>query len=758
MVGTSLGSSRLWFTIAQGIVTEIYYPRIDIPQIKDLGFIVADDRGFWIELRRLGNYHVTLPAQGVPAVEIVHRHPRFTFILQVCPSQKRDALLLRYRLESDEALQVYALLAARLGDDAENNLAAVATHNGRTVLWAEQGPFALALSAAVANGTDAWRRCSVGCLEASDGWQDFHRHGRMTWQYDSAGPGCVTLMGELPAQATLALGFATSTVSAATLAISSLMDDFDEEWRQQCHAWGEWLAELQRPTLREDIHRMLVLSASVLKVHQDRTYRGATVASLSVPWGEASQSRGGYHLVWPRDLVETAGAFVAMGAYHSARDVLRYLIATQQQDGHWFQNQWLGGRPFWTGIQLDEAAFPVLLVSLLDERNALQGIPATDMIQRALSFIAREGPVTSQDRWEEDAGLNAFTLAVAIAALVEGSAYLAPEAQAFALRLADCWNAALEDWSFVTDTSLARELAVSGYFIRTVPLDALARRSAHCERVPTKNLAQDPGLPANARISTDFLQLVRYGLRRADDVYIVDSLKVVDHLLKSDTPCGPVWHRYNNDGYGEHPDGTPFDGTGLGRGWPLLTGERGHYALAAGEDALPYLDAMMAMGSPLGLIPEQIWDRDPIAGRNLDPGKPTGSAMPLVWAQAEFIKLCYSRELGHPVDRPYATWNRYRGVRPSIDYDFWGPHVRPQKLQMGKTLTIALGAPARVHWGINGWNNIRDDDTRDTTLGLHVVDLPVAGLVAGETIQFTFLWRDKEAWEGQDYEVLVTEC
>ena len=315
-----------------------------------------------------------------------------------------------------------------------------------------------------------------------------------------------------------------------------------------------------------------------------------------------------------------------------------------------------------------------------------------------------------------------------------------------------------EDWSFVTDTSLARELAVSGYFIRTVPLDALARRSAHCERVPTKNLAQDPGLPANARISTDFLQLVRYGLRQADDAYIVDSLKVVDHLLKSDTPCGPVWHRYNNDGYGEHPDGTPFDGTGLGRGWPLLTGERGHYALAAGEDALPYLDAMMAMSSPLGLIPEQIWDRDPIAGHNLNPGKPTGSTMPLVWAQAEFIKLCYSRELGHPVDRPFATWKRYRGMRPSIDYDFWGPHVRPQKLQMGKTLTIALGAPARVHWGINGWNNIRDDDTRDTTLGLHVVDLPVAGLVAGETIQFTFLWRDREAWEGHDYEVLVTEC
>src|SRR5512140_108744 len=184
MVGTGMGSSRLWFTVAQGIVTEVYYPRIDIPQIKDLGFIVADDLGFWVELRRLGNYTVSLPAPGVPAVEIVHTHPRFTFTLQICPSQKRDVLLLRYRLEGDENLRPYALLAARLGDDAENNFASIDKHNGRTVLCAEQGPFGLALAAGGDEGADAWQRCSAGALEASDGWQDFNRHGRMTWEYD----------------------------------------------------------------------------------------------------------------------------------------------------------------------------------------------------------------------------------------------------------------------------------------------------------------------------------------------------------------------------------------------------------------------------------------------------------------------------------------------------------------------------------------------------------------------------------------------
>jgi glucoamylase len=755
MVGASLGSSRLWFTIAEGILTEIYYPRIDIPQIRDLGFIITDDRGFWVELRRLGNYSVTLAKPGVPAVEIVHRHPRFTFTIEICPSQRRDVLLLRYRLEGDAGLRPYALLAARLGEDTENQQGWVATHNGRTVLWAEQGPFGLALCAAHADGSDAWQRCSVGSLGVSDGWQDFNRNRRMTWQYDSAGPGCITATGELPEQATLALGLATSKEAAATLAVSSLMDDFSAEWDSQCRAWESWLAESRRLVLRDDLDRMLALSATVLKVHEDRTYRGAAVASLSVPWGDASQSRGGYHLVWPRDLVETAGALVAMESYHSARDALRYLIATQQEDGHWFQNQWLGGTPFWQGVQLDEAAFPVLLASLLRERDALHGIPVKGFVERALRFIAHAGPTTDQDRWEEDAGINMFTLAVAIAALVEGSTFLDGEAKEFALRLADCWNAKLENWAFVRDTPLARELGLSGYFIRTALAEELTRAGSQNQRVLIKNLAHDPDLPASAQISTDFLQLVRYGLRKPDDPCILDSLKAVDHLLKTDTPSGPVWHRYTSDGYGEHHDGSAFDGTGHGRGWPLLTGERGHYALAAGEDVLPYLVAMMAMASPLGLIPEQVWDSDPIAECGLQPGKPSGSAMPLVWAHSEFIKLYYSRALGHPVDRPAATWGRYQGTRPQIDYDFWGPNDRPETLQAGKTLTIVLKAPARVHWGINSWNDVGDVETRDTGLGLHVTDLPVTKLAAGETIQFTFLWRNLGTWEGRNYEVVV---
>jgi glucoamylase len=757
MVGTGLGSSRVWFTLAEGIVTEVYYPRIDIPQIKDLGFIIADDRGFWVELRRLGNYEVSLPKAGVPAVTLVHRHPRFSFTLQVCPLQRRDVLLLRYRLEGDESLRPYALLAPRLGGDAQSNLASVDRHGDRTVLCAEQGPFGLALAASAPDGTDAWGRCAAGILESSDGWQDFARHGRMTWNYDGAGPGAVCLTGELPRRATLALGLATGKESAATLAVSGLMEEFSAVWDAQCRAWEGWLAQSRFPPLPERLGDMLALSASMLKVHQDRTYCGATVASLSVPWGEDSQTRGGYHLVWCRDLVETAGALLALDALEDARDVLRYLIATQQEDGHWLQNQWLGGAAFWQGIQLDETAFPVLLASALQARGALDGIAIEDMVRRALRFIAREGPATAQDRWEEDPGINTFTLAIAIAALVEGSGFLEAEAREFALLLADYWNAQLEQWAYVKDTPLAQRLGVAGYFIRTAPDDALVHDGADAEHILIKNRAQDPGLRADEQLATDFLQLVRYGLRGPRDPMILDSLKAVDALLKTGTPAGPVWHRYNGDGYGEHDDGSAFDGTGRGRGWPLLVGERGHYALLAGEDPLPYLETMAAMTGPAGLLPEQVWDSDPVPERRLEPGKPSGSAMPLVWTHGEFIKLCYSRALGRPVDRPVATWNRYRGRRPEIAYAVWGPRYRPRHVRAGDRFIVALRAPARVHWGRNGWRDAQDIETRDTGLGAYAAELPVAGLGAGGTIQFTFFWLDGGRWEGVDYEVQLID-
>lgn len=293
--------------------------------------------------------------------------------------------------------------------------------------------------------------------------------------------------------------------------------------------------------------------------------------------------------------------------------------------------------------------------------------------------------------------------------------------------------------------------------MRTTPDDMLVHEGTHLEHILIKNRACDPDLPVDEQIATDFLQLVRYGLRRADDLCIVDSLKVIDRLLKTDTPNGPVWHRYNGDGYGEHEDGSAFDGTGTGRGWPLLTGERGHYALLAGEDPLFYLETMAAMTGTGGLLPEQVWDSTSIPERHLSPGKPSGSAMPLVWAHSEFIKLCYSRAFGYPVDRPVATWNRYKGIRPEITHVLWGPRYHPRNVHAGNVLIIAFRASARVHWGINSWRNAQDIDTKNTGLDVFVAELPIVELKIGETVQFTFYWFDQEKWEEAEYEVLISE-
>ncbi|MGA7799377.1 MAG: glycoside hydrolase family 15 protein [Gammaproteobacteria bacterium] len=754
-VGTALGSSRLWFTIGKGIVTEVFYPRIDIPQIRDLGFIIADGNDFWQEIKALPNPEILFADQGAPLPTVRHRHERFTFTLRVCDDPQRDVLLVDFSLEGDDTLRPYMLCAARLGEDTDNNLAWVGEWEGRTTLWAEQGPFGIALACRNPEGLPAIGACSVGEVGASDLWQDFHQHDRMRWNYREAGPGEVALGGQLPHRGTVALGLGTSKETAATLAWCSLSDGFAAVSRAYSDGWQRWHQQHRQSAplqgkLPDPARALYETSANILRAHEDRTFPGALVASLSVPWGEASDSRGGYHLVWSRDLVESAGALLAMGAHTDARHVLSYLISTQQADGHWLQNQWLGGKPFWQGIQLDETAFPVLLAAALQEQSALGEIAVGDMVFRAIRFLLREGPVTGQDRWEEDSGINPFTMAVVIAALVDGAQFLAGKARDCALMVADYWNARLEDWTFVGGTDLARRFAIPGYFLRTAPEDVLLHDGAYREWVLIKNRAHDPHLPASEQVGTDFLQLVRYGLRAADDPGVVASLKVIDGLLKTDTPNGPVWHRYNGDGYGEHTDGRPFDGTGVGRGWPLLVGERGHYAVAAGADALPYINAMTRMTGHGGLLPEQIWDTDPIPEQDLFPGKPSGSAMPLVWAHAEFIKLCHSYVLGHPVDRPMATWQRYQGKRPQTDYRLWSLRQRPRILRPGEELRVLLHAPFTLHWGTNGWRGVRDTDSEDWELG-HLAVVASQEFRAGESIQFTIQWRDGGHWQGEDF-------
>ncbi|MEO7243381.1 MAG: glycoside hydrolase family 15 protein, partial [Variovorax sp.] len=398
---------------------------------------------------------------------------------------------------------------------------------------------------------------------------------------------------------------------------------------------------------------------------------------------------------------------------------------------------------------------PVLLAAELVERKALDGIDVTDMVQRALAYVATHGPATDQDRWEEDAGINAFTVAVCIAALVCGAPCLPPSARPWALALADDWNARLEDWLLASGTDLARQYGVERYYVRSAPAPGADGKSRLGEALAIKNRLHDPGIPAADQVATDFLQLVRLGLRDAHDPLILATVRIIDGELKVDTPSGPCWHRYTGDGYGETDDGGPFLGFGRGRAWPLLTGERGHYELAAGNDPLPFLKAMNAMTGRSGMLPEQVWDTDPVEGTVLEPGRPSGSAMPLVWAHAEFIKLVASRALGRPFDRPRAVWDRYQGQRPEPDHAIWLPQCPFARIRRGQSLTLALPREARVHHGLDGWQRLADVDTEELGLSLHGVHFDAAALAGATSLDFTFFWKGAQSWEGRDFHVAL---
>ena len=304
-----------------------------------------------------------------------------------------------------------------------------------------------------------------------------------------------------------------------------------------------------------------MLSAVVLKMHEDRAYPGAVVASMSVPWGNTTDTLGGYHLVWPRDATLTAFAFLAANQVSDARHILAHLTATQIPDGRWAQNYFPSGEPFWSGVQLDEVAFPVLLAAKLRELGDPELPGTAQMVRTAIGFVVRTGPCSAQDRWEENPGVSPFTLAIAISALIAAGPWLTAEERA-----------TRGDWP-TTGTSASR----AGAMCAIAPLAQQARRRrllrAYCPLDRSGELSglvqlrnrQGEEILASTLVSLDFSYLVRLGLRSPQDPRVKDTIKVVDHVLRVETPSGALYHRYNEDGYGEHPDGRAFDGSGVGR-------------------------------------------------------------------------------------------------------------------------------------------------------------------------------------------------
>ncbi len=772
--GTALNlHSRVWFTLSHGILNEIYFPRVDQACTRDMGLIVTDGSSYFAEEKRDCSFQNNAIEPGVPVYELINTdlQGRFWIEKEIFTDPYRNVVLQKTRFEplvgSLSDYRVYVLLAPHLGNCGAGNTGWVNDYKGEPMLFAERGACALALACSA-----PWLHRSVGFVGFSDGWQDLSKNFRMTWKYTRAENGNIALTGEIDLAAcggefVLALGFGAIWAEAGQVARSSLQEPYEEMRKQYAWHWRDWqdeLLKLDQPQREVDLYRA---SAAILRVHESKDFLGGVIASLSIPWGfnKSDEDMGGYHLVWPRDLVETACGFLAAGATQDSMRVLSYLESTQEADGHWAQNMWLDGRPYWAGVQMDETAFPILLIDLLrryapDEMSHMERW--WRMVRRAAGYLVRNGPVTQQDRWEEDSGYSPFTLAVEIAGLLAAAdlAEVAGEKQiAEDLRLtADFWNDNIERWTYAVDGPLARKLGVGGYYVRIAPPESDGAASPLSGFVPIKNRPPANSTePATLTISPDSLALVRLGLRAPNDPRILDTLKVIDSLLRVDLPQGPCWYRYNEDGYGEHEDGSPFDGTGIGRAWPLLAGERAHYELAAGnrQGAEALLRVMELSTGGSRLIPEQAWDVADIPERELFRGKQTGSACPLVWAHSEYIKLRRSLRDGKIFDQPPQTVQRYQVEGRKSDRYCWRFNNKTRSMPPRKRLHLMLLEEAVVHWSFDGWRTTQDTPTRDTGLGVHAADLPAEALLPGRKIVFTFLWLHSQRWEGVNYSVVV---
>lgn len=275
--------------------------------------------------------------------------------------------------------------------------------------------------------------------------------------------------------------------------------------------------------------------------------------------------------------------------------------------------------------------------------------------------------------------------------------------------------------------------------------------------LPIKNLPLEARKEHSqcAIVDGGFLELVRYALRDPKDTHILKTLPVIDKLLKNDTPYGPVWHRYNNDGYGEKEDGSPFDGSGIGRGWPLLTGERGIYEFLSGNSIDTYIKAMEGFANEGGMIPEQVWDTDDIPERGLFKGRGTGSAAPLVWAHAEYIKLLRTKRDCRGCDIIPEVYERYARGKAAISISAWKKNKPIKMANPSDTIRVITFEPAILHWSKDNWEGVKDNELLSSSLGLFYLDLPPKTFKAGDIFLFTFYYPITDKWEGMDYKISI---
>src|SRR5437016_12010339 len=424
-VGTAYHTScRLWFALSHVIVNQIYYPCVDQPHTRDFELLISDGETFCHEEKRDLNHRVEYPERDCVLYRLTNSEPngRYRLIKHVLTDPHRSVLLVHTKAELlDESLRgklrVYALVAPH----GAANSARCCEISASKLIHAQREDVHLV----IASSSEFTRR-SVGYVGASDGWQDLMNNFKMDWEFRTAERGNIALIGEIDlptnGEFTIAIACGGSYQSTVAKLLQSLAEPFESHRKGYVRQWQRAVVnpKFDFSDNTSDGGGMYRLSRCVLLAHEDKLFQGALVASLSIPWGEtkADNDRGGYHLVWTRDLVQSATALLATGQTGTPLRALIWLAAIQRRDGSFPQNSWLDGTAYWSGLQLDQIAAPILLASRLYKQGVAIGLfDPRIMMQRAAAYLILQGPVTGQERWEENAGYSPSTLATVIASL-----------------------------------------------------------------------------------------------------------------------------------------------------------------------------------------------------------------------------------------------------------------------------------------------------------------------------------------------------
>jgi glucan 1,4-alpha-glucosidase len=713
-VGTARNTtSKVWFTVANGVLSDVYFPTNDNTNVETLQYLVSDGASFTDLQTRDTTYTVQATDDRALTCRVTTtaKSGRYKIVTDYTTDPSRPTVLIRSKFValkgrlSDYRLYVRhdptlngnggggsATTANGGADDG-----ALARSRGHTLLvgsdivtktQAANRDYAIPVYSAldVSRGFDQATNGFAG--RPSDGLVQLDTGHTLSALHDSAVHGNVVQVGRVPlghsGRFTLALGYGDTQAKAVSASQSSLERGFHDARRNYERGWNAYDASLVKPRRPHgassqhwaEILDEYYLSANYVKAAEDKTFPGAVAASLSSPWGQAVSAGdpkntyfGSYREVFARDLYEAWTAVFLAGDRRTAKDMTRFLFERQQQaDGSMPRNSLPNGKlaPDSFNTQLDECAYPLIMalaVGLTD--NAYY----TAHIAPAANFVASHGPSFGPERWEEQSGFSPSTISAEIAGLIAAAIIADRNGDHASARVwrgtADEFQRNLKKWTLTTNGPLS----TSPYFIR------LSKNGDPNEAVVYNVGNGGPDLDQRKVIDAGFLEYARLGLLKPDDADIIASLPVVDATIKRSTASGDGFLRYNGDGYGDGAtDGHPWAPSNKGNGhpWPVLAGERGQYEVDRGSvaSAVARLDSMRNMGSGVGLIPEQAWElpdlapspfgTDPtIASIGFRNGKPAGSASALTWSAGQFVRLTLDTAAGSILDRPAYTVDRY---------------------------------------------------------------------------------------------------